>query len=112
MFADFLSKKLKKGSSVVGIVLGILLFLIRINISVFPFVMIDAGFILTFVLILLSSFIPLTTVVFWIWGLVSAINGVQDGWAIAYYVIFCVLWIPFYLLVVLEFVAKIIGKSR
>ena len=77
---------------------GLILFYgIRLIISILPFVMIDANFFVTLLLIGLETFLPFTTAIFWIWGLVCAINGVQDVWAIIYYIVFVVAWIPFYI---------------
>lgn len=73
----------------------VLYFLIRLMIAVLPFVMIGGNFFLTLLLASINYFIPITSVVFWIWGLVCAIQGVQDVWAIMFYIAFVVVWIPF-----------------
>lgn len=78
-------------------------FLLRLFVSVLPFVMIGQGFFLTMIFSGLSMLFPLSSVVFWIWGLVCAINGVQDIFAIIYYIAFIVLWIPFFISVVTSF---------
>lgn len=75
----------------------ILLFLARAVIAVLPFVMIDTNFFVTFLLIAINGFVPFASIVFWIWGLVCAIMGVQDIWAIIYYISFVVIWLPFFI---------------
>ena len=77
--------------------------LIKVFISVLPFVMIDEGFILTLLFMGASMFFPLSSVVFWIWGLVCAINGVQDVFAIIYYIAFVVIWVPFFFSLISSF---------
>ena len=74
----------------------ILYFAFKLLVCVLPFVMIGGNFFLTLLLISISAFVPFSSVVFWIWGLVCAINGVQDFWAILYYIVFVVIWLPFF----------------
>lgn len=84
--------------------IGVILYLlIRVIIYVLPFVMIDGGFFLTFLLIIVNSLVPFATIVFWIWGLVCAIKGVQDVWAIVYYMAFVVIWLPFFISTIVSF---------
>ena len=103
-----MSQKIKNGESIMNALkekleglLGtagcVLFFVIRLIVCLLPFVMIGGGFFITFVLIAIQYFIPLSTAVFWIWGLVCAIQGVQDIWAIVYYIAFTVIWIPSYI---------------
>ena len=87
--------------------LGIILFwLVRVAISVLPFVMIDVNFFWTFVLLIVNSLVPLATVVFWAWGLVAAILGKQDIFAIIYYIVFAVCWLPFYVNLIISTIAS------
>lgn len=81
----------------------IMFFLIRLIVSVLPFIMIDGSFFVTFLLIGIQMFLPFTTAIFWIWGLVCAINGIQDVFAIVYYIVFVVVWIPFYISTITSF---------
>ena len=74
----------------------VLYYIIRIIVAVLPFVMIGLGFWGTSVLLFINSTIPLTTIVFWIWGLIAAIGGKQDFWAILYYISFAIIYIPFF----------------
>lgn len=85
---------------------GVLLFL-----GIFPFVMIDVNFIVELILMLINMFFPVTSIVFWIWGLVCAINGPQDVFAIIYYVSFAVLWVPSFICRAVVFVSSIFSRK-
>ena len=89
---------------------GILYFIINTIVFVLPFVMIGGGFWFSFLLIVLNGIIPFASIVFWIWGLVCAIKGVQDIWAIGYYVVFAVVWMPFYINLVSGFLSDLKRK--
>ena len=84
----------------------ILFFAIRLIISILPFVMIGGNFFLTLILIGINTFVPFASVVFWIWGLVCAIKGVQDFFAILYYIAFVVIWLPFFISTVISAFSK------
>lgn len=84
----------------------ILYYALSLLVSILPFVMIGGGFFFGLVLISINQFIPLTSVIFWAWGLVCAIKGVQDVWAILYYIAFVVIWIPFYISVLTSILKK------
>lgn len=90
--------------------LGVVLyFVFTLAVAVMPFVMIDASFLVTLILIFIAQAFPITSIVFWIWGLLCAINGVQDIWAIAYYVMFAVMFLPFIGSIILDLFQ---GKNR
>lgn len=72
----------------------ILYYLIAVLINILPFVIIDTNFILTFIFVSLQTLFPISRVIFWIWGLIAAIEGVQDVYAIIYYIAFAILWLP------------------
>ena len=80
-----------------------------ILVSVLPFVMIDVHFLLTLLFIAIEFFLPVTSIVFWIWGIIAAINGVQDIWAVIYYITTVILFFPFIIGVIIDF-AKIFKK--
>lgn len=91
----------------------ILFYLLRVFISVLPFVMIDLNFFVTFLLIFLNFLLPaLSTPVFWIWGLVCAINGVQDFFAIFYYVVFAIVYLPFFIGLIYDLIKLIVFKRQ
>jgi len=68
--------------------------------------MIGGNFFITLLLITINTFVPLAPVVFWSWGLVCAIQGIQDIWAIIYYVAFIVLFLPFIITTIVNFFSK------
>ena len=79
-------------------------YIISLLVSVLPFVMIGTSFGLNLLFFGIVQFVPAASVVFWIWGLVAAINGVQDIFAIIYYVLFAVIFLPFFISIILDFV--------
>ncbi len=84
----------------------VFLFIIRVIVAILPFVMIGGNFFLTLILISINSFVPFASAVFWIWGLISAIKGVQDVWAIIYYIAFVLIWIPFFISTIVSMFSK------
>ncbi len=86
--------------------LGIVVyFILSAFISVLPFVMIGAPFWLNLIFFAIVQFFPLSSVVFWIWGLSGAINGPQDFYAYAYYALFVLLFIPFFISVLRDVIS-------
>ena len=78
--------------------LGLVLYYIfRLIVCCLPFVMIGLGFWGNLVLLLAANWFPLLSIVFWIWGLIEAIGGTQDFWAILYYICFAAIFIPFFI---------------
>jgi hypothetical protein len=96
----------EKLSNALGTFGTVLYFLIRLIISILPFVMIGGNFFLTLLLISINTFVPFASAVFWIWGLVCAIKGVQDIWAIIYYIAFVLIWIPFFISKIVSIFSK------
>lgn len=89
---------------------GIVLYYIAtLLISVLPVVMIGGNFFIRLLLIIISTMIPATSAIFWIWGLICAIGGIQDAWAIIYYIVFVVVWIPYYINVLSNLISKLRG---
>lgn len=97
----------EKLTNVIG-VSGVLLFFgaIKLVLSSLPFVMIGGNFFVSLLLIGINYLVPITSPIFWIWGLVCAISGVQDIWAIIYYIVFIVVWIPFYISIITSILKK------
>ena len=77
-----------------------LYYVIILIISGLPFAMIDLPFFVIVILILVEQMLPFTSIIFWIWGLVSAINGPQDGFATAFYIAFVVLFVPYFISII------------
>ena len=96
----------EKNSSALGVFGVVLYFIIRIVVAILPFVMIGGSFFLTLLLISINTFVPFASAVFWIWGLVCAIKGVQDIWAIMYYIAFALIWIPFFISTIVSMFSK------
>lgn len=85
--------------------IGVILYMvIRLFASVFPFVMIGKSLLVDIIFFTIVQFFPPAMIVFWIWGLICAIRGVQDIFAIIYYILFVIIFIPFFISVVLDFV--------
>ncbi len=103
---SFMSKTKERFFYVFGSLGAVLYFVLTVFVSVLPFIMIDANFFVTLLFIFVEMAFPLTSVVFWIWGLICAINGPQDWVTISYYIAFTVLWLPYYISVFLAFFKK------
>ena len=86
---------------------GILWFIVSSLIYVLPFVMIGGSFWLNLLLFGIVYFIPSTSVIFWVCGLVCAIQGPQDAWAIIYYVLFVIAFVPFFVSIIINLLGKI-----
>jgi hypothetical protein len=96
----------EKISNLLGNIGCVLVAIIRLIIATLPFVMIGGNFFRFFILSTIQSFFPITTIVFWIWGLVCAIKGVQDIWAILFYIAFVLIWIPFFISTIISTFSK------
>ena len=84
----------------------ILWYLLSLLIAIMPLVMIDAQFLLNLLLLGVLLFIPVTSGIFWVWGLICAIRGPQDLIAIIYYVLFVIMFLPFFINSVLSIFSK------
>lgn len=78
--------------------------LLLIIIGAMPAAMITTGFGWSLLIVSVMFLIPQTSVIFWIWGLVAAINGVQDFLAIIYYVLFAILFLPIAVGIIIDIV--------
>jgi hypothetical protein len=85
-----------------GVIGGILFYFVTFSIYILPLVMINASFWLDLLFFAILYFFPVSSIVFWIWGLVCAIIGPQDIWAIIYYILFVVMWIPFFVSTIID----------
>ena len=81
-------------------------YLASLLIAVMPLVMIGAPFLMNLLLLAVVQFIPATSIIFWVWGLICAIRGPQDTIAIIYYVLFAIMFLPFFISTVLDFFNK------
>ena len=83
--------KLANSLGIVGVAIY---YIFRLIASILPFVMIGAPFLITVLLIFIAQVVPFAPPVFWVWGLVCALRGTQDIWAIAYYILFLICFLP------------------
>ena len=91
--------------------LGGILWLLILGLNYFlPLAMIGASPWVNLLLFAVLFFIPSTSVIFWVWGLVCAIQGQQDAWAIIYYVLFVVAFLPYFISTILNLIRKIVGR--
>ena len=81
-------------------------YLLSLLIAVMPLVMIGASFWLNLLLLAVILFVPATSGIFWVWGLVCAIRGPQDAIAIIYYVLFVIMFLPYFINSVLNLFNK------
>ena len=95
--------KLMNALGSIGVIIW---YLASLLIAIMPLVMIDASFWLNLLLLAVIMYIPATSGIFWIWGLVCAIRGPQDAIAIIYYILFVVMFLPFFIHSILDIVNK------
>lgn len=103
-----LKEKLLNALGSFGIVLY---YLINLLIAVLPILMIHQPFWLDLIILLLATLFPLGTIALWIWGLVCAIIGEQDIFAIFYYVVTVIIFCPF-LVSVLADIPRLLNKFK
>ena len=92
---------------------GIVLFYIVLSvIVVLPIFYIDVPLLLAFVFIVLAYMLPFSNAVFWIWGLVEVICNYSGFWAILYYVLFAILWIPSLISDISSLLSNLLQKKK
>ncbi len=80
---------------------GLILYYILCSvIYILPMVMIGTSFWLDLLFFGIMQFFPPSSIIFWIWGLICAINGPQDWLVIIYYIVFAVGWLPFFISII------------
>lgn len=80
-----------------GAVGGIIYLIFSWAVYVLPMVMIGKPFWLNIIFFGIMQFFPSSSVIFWVWGLICAIGGPQDFFAVLYYILFVVMFLPFFL---------------
>ena len=75
-----------------------------------PLAMIGGSFWLNLLLFCIMYFFPPSSLIFWIWGLVCALQGQQDIWAIIYYVLFTVIFLPYFIISVLDLIRTLVRR--
>ena len=86
----------------------VLWYILLIVVAGLPFAMIGTRFWITALLIGVECCLPISSVVFWIWGLICAIQEEQDVWAILYYIAFAVMFCPFFI----NTLSALFGRKR
>lgn len=66
-------------------------------IAIIPFFMIKLSSLLVVVLAFVAYLFPITTIIFWIWGIVCVFQRGWGVWPVVYCILFIVLFIPQYL---------------
>lgn len=85
---------------------GILYWILTILIAILPLVMIDMPSLVDFIILAVCSFLPFLSIPLWIWGLVEAIKGPQDIFAIIYYIATVAIFLPTIISMISGFIDK------
>lgn len=101
--------------TVFGGVLGVVYRIVTFLLSILPLVMLDLPFWADFLIILGVNLLNgllfcIPELALWIVGLVAAIHGKQDAWAIAYYVVFGINALKILLMFVQSLISSITSK--
>lgn len=94
---------------------GVVYYIVTFLLSILPLVMLDLPFWADFLIILGVNLLNallfgIPELALWIVGLVAAIHGKQDAWAIAYYVVFGINALKILLVFVGSVISSIIDK--
>lgn len=86
---------------------GVILYYgLMLLIAVLPLVMIDVPFWADFLILIVVNAFPPLSLALWIWGLVKAIQGPQDIWAIIYYITCVIVFLPTFISIIVGFFKK------
>lgn len=85
---------------------GILYWILTILIAILPLVMIGMPSLVDFIILAVCSFLPFLSIPLWIWGLVEAIKGPQDIFAIIYYIATVAIFLPTIISMISGFIDK------
>lgn len=88
----------------------ILWYVFELFLFVLPLVMIHQGLLLRAIFFFCMVFIPGAPTVFWVWGLVCAIGGPQDVFAIIYYVATAIIFLPYLVSFVCDAITFFVNK--
>lgn len=89
---------------------AILWYVFELFLFVLPLVMIHQGLLLRAIFFFCMVFIPGAPTVFWVWGLVCAIGGPQDVFAIIYYVATAIIFLPYLVSFVCDAITFFVNK--
>ena len=101
--------------TVFGSAMGVVYSIVTFLLSILPLVMLDLPFWADFLIILGVNLLNgllfcIPELALWIVGLVAAIHGKQDAWAIAYYVVFGINALKILLMFVQSLISSITSK--
>lgn len=95
-----------------GVVGTVLYYIISVLIAVLPICMISKSFWTSLLFFWIIQIFPVSSVIFWVWGLVVTFQGPQDFIAIIYYVLFVLLFIPFIIGIILDLFGRTSKPKR
>ena len=93
-------------SAALGLFGIILYYLISLLIAFLPIFIISKSFWISMIFFWIIQILPISSIVFWIWGLIVTLNGPQDIIATIYYVLFAIMFIPFFISTILDLFKK------
>lgn len=96
----------EKLSAALGLFGIILYYLISLLIAFLPIFIISKSFWISMIFFWIIQILPISSIVFWIWGLIVTLNGPQDIIATIYYVLFAIMFIPFFISTILDLFKK------
>lgn len=99
-----LKEKLQTALGTAGLVI---FYLISFGVFLLPLVMIKLPFWQGLLCFAILYFFNASSIVFWVWGLVCAIKGQQNAFAIIYYILFVILWIPSFISYIAELIYRL-----
>lgn len=86
---------------------GVIIYFIACTLfGILPAIMIGKSLFASLIIVSVQQLIPISSCVFWVWGLFGAIAGKQDLWAYIYYVMFVVIFAPFFISTILDIIQK------
>ena len=92
--------------------LGIIVYyLFCLAVFLMPFFAIDVKKWVAFLLICVQWFIPESSIIFWIWGLVSVIKWHSGTLATVYYIMTVIIFLPFFISLIFDFIGKLSNKD-
>ena len=88
----------------------VIYYIVTVVVSALPALFITGSWFWRVVIFLVQSLYPPASGVFWIWGLIKAITGRQDIFAYIYYVVSVVVFLPYFIGTIIDFVSSIKGR--
>lgn len=89
---------------------AVIYYIATVIVSALPALFITGSWFWRFIIFLVQSLFPPASGVFWIWGLIKAIMGQQDTFAYIYYVVSVVVFLPYFIVTIINFISSIKGR--